>query len=161
QGLLIPSDFVRAVDELYESGESRVLHGLGDFLSAGRVLLQAKEQLEHGEFTKQVLTRTRCGPRIAQMLMSVAKHPLTSQGNEPGSFLPPSWRTLYELSRIEPEKLQEAIDDGLISPSMSRTEAIGLRRELPRRSRPSPTLNEFVPGSFAPPPRREADLRDE
>jgi hypothetical protein len=37
-------------------------------------------------------------------MMAVASHPVISNRNH-GSDLPPSWRTLYELTKVEPAAL--------------------------------------------------------
>jgi hypothetical protein len=34
------------------------------------------------------------------------------------SYLPPSLGTLYELTKVEPARLKQAFNDGLISPGM-------------------------------------------
>jgi hypothetical protein len=40
--------------------------------------------------------------------------------------LPASWRTLYELSRLPPDRLSAAIDSGEVHPMMTRAEAVKL-----------------------------------
>jgi hypothetical protein len=40
------------------------------------------------------------GPRTAQCLMKIEDNPQSAKANH-GSLLPPSWRTLHELSKIK------------------------------------------------------------
>src|SRR2546428_5727546 len=68
-------------------------------LETGRLLFQAKETLPHGEFRAMVREDLRWSPRMAQMLMAVAQHPVLSKANH-GALLPASWRTLYALPRL-------------------------------------------------------------
>jgi hypothetical protein len=46
-----------------------------------------------------MMVKKHFDPRTARMLMTVAKHPIISNRNH-GSVLPPSWRTLYELTKL-------------------------------------------------------------
>jgi hypothetical protein len=95
-------------------------------LDAGAVLIDAKEQLEYGTFQNWVLNDLKIGLRQAQMLMQICKHPTISNLRTTGS-LPPSWRTLYELAQLRPQKFTEYIESGKINPMMVREEAISLR----------------------------------
>jgi hypothetical protein len=65
-----------------------------NIVEAGRLLIEAKGKVEHGDWLKLV-EELPFGERRAQRLMEIARHPTH------GSFLPPSWRTLYELSRLD------------------------------------------------------------
>jgi hypothetical protein len=51
------------------------------------------------------------GVRTAERYMAVAAHPLLSKATH-GSSLPPSWRTLYDLSRLPEPTLRQALDRG-------------------------------------------------
>jgi hypothetical protein len=42
-----------------------------------------------------------------------------------GAVLPPSWRTLYELTRLSDEAFEERIADGTIHPGMERADVEG------------------------------------
>jgi hypothetical protein len=63
------------------------------------LLIEAKGKVEHGDWLKLV-EELPFGERRAQRLMEIARHPILSNPTH-GSFLPPSWRTLYELSRLD------------------------------------------------------------
>jgi hypothetical protein len=49
------------------------------------------------------------------MKMAIAKHPILSNVYR-GKHLPPSWRTLYELTLIPDDILEAAMKDGRIHP---------------------------------------------
>src|ERR1700733_6295331 len=78
-------------------------------LDAGAVLIDAKEQLEYGAFQDWVRNDLTIGLRQAQMLMLIARNTVFLKETNHGA-LPPSWRTLYELAQIRPQKLTEFIE---------------------------------------------------
>src|SRR5690242_534661 len=47
----------------------------------------------------RVATRAQRPPHTARRLMAVAQHPVIAKGTH-ASLLPPSWTTLYELTRL-------------------------------------------------------------
>jgi hypothetical protein len=119
-------------------------------VEAGLVLIQAKSELEHGQFIDWVVKELRFGTRKsgaphadirkAQMLMFVARNEVLSNANHWFAF-PPSWRTLYELTQIRPkQRLLQLIADGTINPSMTREEAIALRHGAAQGRSPAPTM---------------------
>jgi hypothetical protein len=59
------------------------------------------------------------------MLVSIAEHPVISNAHH-GAQLPASWRTLYELSRFEPEQLTAAIEAGKVTAETTRAQAVAL-----------------------------------
>jgi hypothetical protein len=82
------------------------------FIAAGQHLIQARMQIEHGW---EIWLRDEVGisrPK-AQMLMDLARHPVLSDRYH-GNGLPPSWRTLYELSQLDAPLLQAAIEQGRV-----------------------------------------------
>jgi hypothetical protein len=94
-------------------------------IETGRRLNKAKDELAHGGFTKMINERLPFGPRTAQMLMTVAKHPVLANPNH-GSHLPPSWRTLSELATLPPKTVLARIEDGTITPKMERKDVARL-----------------------------------
>jgi Protein of unknown function (DUF3102) len=89
-------------------------------IEVGRLLVKAKKDLPHGEwgrmFDEQLVT---FGVRTAERLMTIAKHPVLSNTTH-ASYLPPSWTTIYDLTKVEPKRLNAAFKDGLIVPDMPR-----------------------------------------
>jgi hypothetical protein len=111
--------------------------GVAGIIEAGHVLIEAKEQLEHGQFTDWVVRELLFGSRKkgcrdadirkAEMLMQLARHEVISDASY-WHALPPSPRTLWEITQIRPEKrLLKLIRSGKINPGMTREEAIALR----------------------------------
>jgi hypothetical protein len=58
--------------------------------------------------------------------MDIARHPVLSHPAY-ASCLPPDLEVLYELSKIEPAKLEAGINDGSVFPDMERTDVLRLR----------------------------------
>lgn len=69
-------------------------------IETGRAILAAKEELQHGEFKAMVEEDLPFGVRTAQRLMAISKDAWLSNATH-GSHLPPSWRTLYEMTRLD------------------------------------------------------------
>jgi hypothetical protein len=94
-------------------------------IEAGRVLIEAKSELEHGQFTDWVVRELRFGIRKdgsreadlrkAEMLMFLARNEVISNPCHWHDF-PPSPRTLCELTQIRPKQgLLELIANGTIN----------------------------------------------
>lgn len=98
-------------------------------IDTGRLLLAAKEDLEHGTFGNMVQLQLNFGPRTAERLMKIASNPTLANPTH-GSLLPPSWRTLDELDKAE-RKLGEGtiarwLADGTVTPKTERKEIAAL-----------------------------------
>jgi Protein of unknown function (DUF3102) len=107
-------DFARRIrDRLRETVEA--------VIEVGKVVLEAKSLLAHGDFESMVRDDLGWSPRTAQRFMSIARHPVLSNATHV-SCLPPSWGTLAELARVEPKHLEAAIASGMVRPDMKRTE---------------------------------------
>jgi hypothetical protein len=113
-----------------------------DIIETGKLLLQAREELDRNVFNAMKLPfklRTR------QRLMAIAEHSVLSDATHV-SHLPPSWGTLYELSRIPAEILLAKIEDGSVHPGMERKDVAAL-------------LNNNSPKQAAEKPSVEASLQ--
>jgi hypothetical protein len=91
----------------------------------GRLLLEAKEMLEHGEFQAMIERELPFGPRAAQMLMKIAQHPVLTNAKHV-SLLPPNWGTLHEIARLPPSTVENLIEEGKITPQLMRKQVAGL-----------------------------------
>lgn len=89
------------------------------FIAVGKVLTEARNNLPHGQFEDMVVTDLGMDPSTAQRLMKIAAHPVLSKPAH-GQDLPPSWRTLYELTKVPEPKLLAKLKDGTINPQMER-----------------------------------------
>jgi len=91
-------------------------------LEAGSVLVEAKEgpsKLPHGAFTAMVEGELPFSPQTARRLMEVARSPrLKSESIL--SLCPPSWQTLYDLTRLDDGTWALALERGIIRPDMER-----------------------------------------
>src|SRR5262245_13210147 len=78
-------------------------HMISAILKTGDLLVEAKIKLEHGEFAAMTETDLPFGSRAARMFMAIAVdvriRELVKRNH--GSVLPPYWRTLYELTRLD------------------------------------------------------------
>src|SRR6201981_958402 len=82
----------------------------------------------------RVATRAQRPPRTARRLMAVAQHPVIAKGTH-ASLLPPSWTTLYELTRLPEETLEAKIAEGVIHAGIERKDAEGFLE--PHRDEPA------------------------
>jgi hypothetical protein len=123
-------------------------------IEAGHVLIEAKNELEHGQFSDWVVCELRFGTRKdgsrpadlrkAQMLMFLARNEVISNACHWHAF-PPSPRTLWELTQIRPkQRLLELIANGTITPAMTREEAVALRHKTSQERSATPKLKREV-----------------
>jgi hypothetical protein len=99
-------------------------------LATGRLLNEAKDELDHGEFYKMFANKeVPFSQRTAQMLMAIAEHPILSNANH-GSHLPPHWRTLSELTKIPNALFEQMLSDGRIHCELERKDVEALLANL-------------------------------
>jgi hypothetical protein len=115
-------------------------------IATGQAFIDAKIAVGHGQFERLFANHAdplenpvKCTSRTAQMLMKIAGDPILSNTNH-GSVLPPSWRTLYELSTLPPDKLQVALDEHWIRPEMQRKDVAELKGNVRR----SPSARSLI-----------------
>jgi hypothetical protein len=104
-------------------------------LGVGRQLIAAKEACEHGEFLrlfkgheKAVSDPLPFGQDAAQRLMAIASHDVLSNADQ-SRFLPQSWQTLYELTKLDDETLIAGIKAGEITPEITRAQAAAMHAD--------------------------------
>ena len=123
-------------------------------IEAGRVLIEAKDELEHGQFIDWVVNDLRFGIRKdgsrpadlrkAQMLMFLARNEVISNACHWHAF-PPSSRTLWELTQIRPKQLlTELIANGTVNSGMTREEAVALRHKTSQERSRAPKLKREI-----------------
>jgi hypothetical protein len=113
------------------------------FIEAGRWLIRARSDLDHGAFGTMVESDLPFGARTAQRLMAIAADARLSNATH-ASHLPPSWTTLYELTKLDDAQFEAKIADGTINPDMERREAIRNARVVaPGRQEPDDSLDFF------------------
>lgn len=124
-------------------------------IAAGKELIKAKSDLEHGEWQnmfkdgeKPVARPIPFTIRTGQYIMSIASHPILTKTNH-GSFLPPNWGTLRELAKPKYEALIESgIKNGIVRPDMERKDVRKLLPPVPIRESVSPDDPEVRNGDF-------------
>ncbi len=117
-------------------------------LDVGRYLIDAKDELPHGEFGLMVDEDLPFSWLTANRFMAIARNPVLSNSSH-GKNLPSSWRTLSELARLPDEVLEAALVTGRITPELKRKEIPALIPQEPPRRRPPETstvqeLSELV-----------------
>jgi hypothetical protein len=103
-------------------------------LEVGRLLIAAKEALPHGQFGPMIKSELPFTESTAQRLMTIAADQRLSNPAHV-QHLPPSWGTLYELTKLPDDEFEAKISDGTIRPDM-------MRRDLapPKAEAPGPAL---------------------
>ena len=106
-----------------------------NLLEAGKRLVEAKANLQHGEFQEMIELDLPFGPRHAQRLMAIARDERLSKTTQVSHFVeqfPTDVGTLYELTRLNDEDFETGVKEGWICPETDRQE-ITLRLKAKRR----------------------------
>lgn len=115
----------RSPDQWAEVIRADLSQAVTGFVEAGRHLTEAKARIRHGEWEAWCRERVGISEDSARMLMALSKHAVISNPDH-GRFLPPSWRSLFELSRLEAPLLESAIAAGDVHPELERKQATAL-----------------------------------
>jgi hypothetical protein len=129
-----PSADLKVLTQRFRDALKKSVAGI---IEAGQVLIEAKSGIEHGQFSDWVVQELRFGNpkprsreadlRQAEMLMSLARHEVISNPSH-WHALPPSIRTLYELTQIKPsQRLVQLIEKGKVHAGTTREEAIAFK----------------------------------
>jgi len=97
-----------------------------NIVARGRLLLEARDELKHGSFEATV--KRHFDLRTARMYRIVTAHPVISNRCHVNA-LPPSMRTLYELTKLPEEILRQKLKDGSINPKLERKDVARWRAE--------------------------------
>jgi N6-adenosine-specific RNA methylase IME4 len=146
---LAPQTAARTLGEWAQRINAALGSAVAAIVATGAELGAAKAALPHGAWEKlfrdhpqAIAEPVRMTARTARRFMAIAAHPVLA--NRPHvSVLPPSWSTLYELTRLNGELLTAALADGRITPETERTDVYALARRVPT---PVPALPA---GTFA------------
>ena len=111
-------------------------------ISTGTLLIEAKRELGHGLWEEMFQGENRLpfGLRTAERLMAIAGNGFLANPTHV-SILPPSWGTLYELSRLPKRTLSLGVRDGLITADMTRED---VRKRFYVREEPSPEVQAEI-----------------
>lgn len=119
--------FAAAIGEEWRAATDSIIR-------AGRLLAEAKERLDHGEFTPMVEVDLKMSPRTAQRLMAIGADARLANPTHV-SLLPPSWGTLYVLTRLDDATLAARFADGTIRPDMQRRDIAQVAKRARRAER--------------------------
>jgi hypothetical protein len=95
------------------------------YLEVGARLIEAKAELNYREYEAMIERDLPFDKSTARRLKMIAEHPVLSDRAYTHA-LPASWMTLYELHKLQPERLLELIEDGTVNPRMQQKDAIAL-----------------------------------
>jgi hypothetical protein len=115
-------------------------------IEAGRLLLEAKDALPHGDFERMIKRELDFVPQTARKLMAIASDQRILNRAH-GRALPDHWTTLYELTQLDDAALEQAFETGIINKTMQRSEAKRLRAP----EKPTVTDAEFHDVRESPP----------
>jgi hypothetical protein len=100
----------------------QLAHSVESIIAAGELLSKAKEDLPRAEWARmfsQQLLPFEAG--TAERLIAIASHPtLSNRANV--RYLPPSFGTLFALTRVPEQVLLDGFKAGAITPAMERHE---------------------------------------
>jgi hypothetical protein len=118
--------------------------GVEAIINTGRMLIEAKAELPHGEFTTMVQLKLNFDPDTAQRLMKIAGDEVLSNTAH-ARYLPSSWMTLYELTKLPSDTLKTALAEGTVNPKTQRKDVAAM---LPAKRAPE---NHQQKSTAAPP----------
>ena len=139
-------------------------HAVEGVIETGRMLIDAQDNLEHGEFLPMVKNDLPFGEDTAQRLMALARHPVISNAAH-ARHLPPHWMTLFEMTRLPPKEVADRIANGTINNKTTRKQVRDLRvaatatkatekkgNVVPLTTKPLPTNVATSKVDLTPPP---------
>src|SRR5260370_37375543 len=112
---------------------------INGIIECGQLLIAAKAELGHGEFEVMIENELPFTPSTARRLMIVAED---ERIRAHVHVLPPSWGTLYELTKLDDNEFAAAITDrarpgaARHRPRCENEPALVLRARLPRPAPP-------------------------
>lgn len=126
---IVSAELVRTADEWAETIRADLGRAVEGIVSAGRNLIAAKSDVAHGEWLP-MLKQIGISDGYARKLMTVSGNGAISNRSH-ANDLPKSIETLYQLSRLDAEDIEDGIESGVITPNMTRSQARDLA--TPRR----------------------------
>lgn len=118
------------IDEISSTWQKSIIA----VLDTGKLISEAKEKLDHGEFLAMIKNKLPFGSSTAQRLMKIAADTrLTNTAHV--QHLPPSWGTLYEISKLEDDEFEANIANGTINPNMERRDIAQKIKAVKRENR--------------------------
>ncbi len=132
--IILPDETARNADAFARDISGTWQKSIAAILETGRLLKAAKSQLPHGEFQQMIENQLPFGVRESQRLMAIAADERLSNATH-GSCLPPSPRTLYELTKLDYETFAARLEDKTIRPEMMRKDITTVAKKAKRVAR--------------------------
>jgi hypothetical protein len=106
---------------------------VASIIDTGHLLLAAKAdpKMQHGEWGTMVESDLPFNRHTAHKLMQIAGDKRLTNVSQ-GKHLPPSWTTLYELTKLDDATFDQKLRDGSINPDMQRKDVARENRTLSR-----------------------------
>ena len=145
------SDAVKDFGARFRGAWAGAVEGI---LRSGAILAEAKEALPHGAWERFVAEELPFGVRTARRLMHIARSPnmtpyvellgqidspkrqIGPSGSDLAATLPPSWRTLYDLSVLPPKLFNDIVAAGAVHATSTRAD---IKTALAALDRPDTT----------------------
>ncbi len=122
-------DYKRVIQQTWDTAWTETLE---KFLNIGRALSQAKRWLQHGDYEAMIAADMPFSKQVAHQLKTLSE--AVEEGRFTVSELPRSYSAAYILTTLSERELQLAKENGLVSPTASRTQISDFRS----RSRTAP-----------------------
>ena len=121
-------------------------HAKNNILETCRVLAEAKAALSDNQFKEMKLPWRKEGQdrqtrQTTNRLVAIGKDKKLQKF---GDLLPPSWGTLYELTKIKNVDFAKYVEEGKISSSMTRADAVVLVKGEPQEEQENPKAGKKV-----------------
>lgn len=115
------SDWVREISEAWALGASNTLH-------LARLVSQARQSLQYGEWSQLWRSRQVFSKRKGEMLVTIGQA-LGRLDAQTSAQLPPAWNAVYYLARLGRSTVERLIAQGRIHPGLTLREARALLAE--------------------------------
>ena len=117
-----------------------------NILETCRVLAEAKATLSDSQFKDMKLPWRKEGQdrqtrQTTNRLVAIGKDEKLQKFDD---LLPPSWGTLYELTKIKDDDFAKYVEEGKVSPSMTRADAVVLVKGEPQKEKENPKAGKVV-----------------
>ena len=99
--------------------------GVVAFVETGKLLIEAKENLDHGEWGKLFKGRLPFDQSTAIRLMTIARNPVIANSDNCLN-LPGAERTLYDMARLPPPVVEHLIETKQVTPTTTRKKLLEL-----------------------------------
>lgn len=114
-------DFVREIHGLWKRAQTT-------FLTIGKYLALAKARLPHGEYEMMIERDLPFSVITARQIRAAAE--AVSSGRLVATNLPQNYSTLYQLSTLPDDALEQAKRIGLLRPDVRRSEIVAFKKNL-------------------------------